>query len=301
MPPNPWWIDRVAALLAPTDLTSLDLGALFRLGEGLQFIRQNVDPALLGLDLAAVPASASSWAAFGQREAAVGVALALAGSLVAGRVRGGTFGPAAFRAHWEGLGFARHLDDAGSAADDFLDGVFHVSRLDVDLPAPPFANLNLASRAERVADFLAVTRPGAADVVFDLGSGSGKLALTVAASSAATLRGVELVSEYVSQSNRSAAFLGLGNVDFVQADARDVDLSGGSIFYLYFPFRGPVAQAVAEALGRVARQRPITIYASGPTRDFGEHLLAQVARGALVLSERRGEFEDVLVLRSAGA
>jgi hypothetical protein len=79
----------------------------------------------------------------------------------------------------------------------------------------------------------------------------------------------------------------------------DVDLSQGSIFYLYYPFHGAVAQAVAAELGRLARTRPIAVYSSGPANEYGEYFLDQVANGSLVLSERRGEFAEVMVLRSA--
>ena len=297
MAANPWWIARVTALLAPADVRALDLGALWRLRERLQFVRLNVDPALLGDDLAAVPGSAAAWAAFGRREAQVLAALALAGGRVADRLRSGSLGHAAFRAHWEELGFAPHAEGAGTPADDFLDGMFHVSRLAVDEARAAFAMLNLASRAERVADFLGVTQPQADDVVFDLGSGSGKLALTVAASTAARVRGVELVGAYVDEASRCAAHLGLGNSDFVQADVRELDLSQGTIFYLYYPFHGRVAQAVAQTLGRLGRAGDITIYASGPANDYGEFFLAEVEQGALRLVERRGEFGEVMVLR----
>lgn len=298
--PDPWWLARVAALLAPEELGALTLGALWRLSEELERVRQAVDLRLLPLDLVQVPAAPAAWAAYQRRSLEVAAALAHAGGQLAGRMRGGHFAALSFRAHWEGLGFVPHADGAGTPADDFLDGAFGVSRLAPDEAPPPLALLNLASRAGAVADFLAVTAPGAGDVVMDLGSGSGKLALTVAASSAAQVRGVELVPAYVAAARRSAYFYGLASATFVEADAREVDLSAGTIFYLYYPFRGAVAEAVCAALGTAAQARPITIYASGPAAGYGEHFLAQVARGALRLDERRGEFGEVMVLRSAG-
>jgi len=90
----------------------------------------------------------------------------------------------------------------------------------VDEPRPEFGTLNLPSRAQRVADFLAVTKPGVTDVVMDFGCGSGELGLTVAASTLAQVRGVELVQRYADEASRSAGFLGLGNAVFLQGDAR---------------------------------------------------------------------------------
>lgn len=295
--PRPWWIDRVTGLLAPDDLSTFELGPLWRLCEQLAFVRENVDPSLLAEDLLRQPGLAENWAAFGARDALVRRALALSSDRLAERVRNGLLGPVEFRAAWEVLGFVRHEESGGTPADDYLDGLFDVSRFATDVAGPEHGHLNLGSRASRVADFLAVTTPSASDLVFDLGSGSGKLALTVGASSHAQVRGVEFVDTYVADAVRGATRLGLGNVGFTCADVRDVDLAAGSIFFLYYPFHGPVAETVAGTLGALGRDKPITIYASGPVRAYGEYFLAQPS---LSLVERRGEFGDVMVLRSGG-
>jgi hypothetical protein len=296
--PRPWWIDRVAGLLAPHDASALELGPLWHLSERLDFIRQNVDGASLASDLVADPSLAQAWAAFGARDLAVRAALARASGGLAERLRTGGLGPVEFRATWEALGFVRNAEGAGTPADDYLDGLLSVSRFADDLDGAEHGHLNLPTRAARVADFLSVTQPTAQDVVFDLGSGSGKLALTVGASSAARVRGVEFIDAHAAEASRGASRLGLSRVDFACADVRDVDLAGGTIFYLYYPFHGPVARAVADTLGALGREKAITIYASGPVRAYGEHFLGQ---SGLTLVERRGEFGDVMVLRSAGA
>lgn len=293
--PRPWWIDRVAGLLAPGDLPGLELGPLWRLCEQLAFIRENVDEALLAEDVLRDPRLTEHWAAFGARDALVRRALARSSDGLAEHVRTGVLGPVEFRAGWEALGFTRHEESGGTPADDYLDGLFDVSRFALDVDGPAHGHLNLPTRAARVADFLAVTTPAPSDVVFDLGSGSGKLALTVGASSDTQVRGVEFVETYVTSAVRGATRLGLSNVAFSCADVRDVDLSAGSIFFLYYPFHGPVAETVADTLGALGRDKPITIYASGPVREYGEYFLAQPS---LSLVERRGEFGDVMVLRS---
>lgn len=293
---RPWWIDRVAELLASHDVSALELGPLWHLSERFDFIRQNVDATSLDADVLEDPSLAAVWAAFGARDGAVRAALGSASGRLAERLRTGALGRAAFRATWEALGFVRHDEGAGTPADDYLDGLLSVSRFADDVAGAEHGHLNLPTRAARVADFLAVTQPSAQDVVFDLGSGSGKLALTVGASSHARVRGVEFVDAHVTESTRGAARLGLENVDFACADVRDVDLGSGSIFYLYYPFHGPVAEAVADTLGALGRTKAITIYASGPVRSYGEYFLGQ---SGLTLAERRGEFGDVMVLRSA--
>jgi 23S rRNA (uracil1939-C5)-methyltransferase len=291
----------VSALLLPTELGALALGALWNLSERLQFVRENVEPALLAADFAAHPDAQQVWAAFEQREPQVHAALAEEGRRLTGRVRRGELGPAQFRASLEELGFVPHVEGGGTPADDYLDAMFQVARYTLGEERPAFGMPNMASRAHRVADFLAVARPGAEDVVLDIGSGGGKVALTVAASTCTRVRGVEYGGAYVASARGTAEHLGLGNVHFEHADVRDVDLSVGSIFYLYYPFHGEVALAVAQALGRLARSKDITVYASGPGNGFGEHFFAQVESGALSLCERRGEFSEVFVMRSARA
>lgn len=296
--PTPWWLSHVAALELPVALDHLSLGALWNLAEGLRFVRDNVQPELLAQDVAATPGVSVQWSSFLTREGLVRQALSLATALELASIRGGARSPEAFRAHWEALGFVAHVARDGTPADDYLDALFLTSRLSFLSSSAPLANVNLASRASRVSDFLAVAAPGRGDVVFDLGSGSGKLALTVAASSETTVQGVELVESAVDDANGSAIALGLQNVAFQRADVRDVDLSAGTVFYLYFPFRGSVASSVAATLGALARDKDITVYASGPARDYGEFFVREVEQGALRLVQRRGEFDEVMVLRS---
>jgi hypothetical protein len=289
----------VAALELPISLEQLSLGSLWNLNECLRFVRDNVQPFLLAQDEAAMPGVSLRWNAFLSRETSVRQALSVARAIELTSIRTGNRLPQAFRAHWEALGFVGHQHRDGTPADDYLDGLFLTSRLSFVSSDAPFANVNIGSRASRISDFLSITAPGRTDVVFDLGSGSGKLALTVAASSLATVQGIELVENAVDDANSSAIGLGLSNVGFQCADVRDVDLSPGTLFYLYFPFRGPVASAVAVTLGALARKKNITVYASGPLRDYAEFFLREVERGALRLAQRRGEFGEVMVLCSA--
>jgi hypothetical protein len=295
--PTPWWFSDVEALTG-AEMGDASLGELWNLSERLRFVRENVSAQDLAADVAANGAATTTWARFVRREAFVRGALDAATDLEASLIRDGGRVPAAFRAHWEALGFVPNAIGSGTPADDYLDALFRTSRLVFDGPAAPLANVNLASRARRVSDFLTLTTPGVTDVVFDLGSGSGKVALTVAASCVTRVEGVELVGAHVGEARTSASSLGLGNASFHEADVRDVDLSSGSIFYLYFPFRGAVASSVASTLGTLATEKDITVYASGPRWDYGEFFLREVDRGALTLSGRRGDHDEVMVLTS---
>ncbi len=293
---GPWWAQRAAQLLNPRSLDALSLGALWRLSENLHFVRDNVDPALLAVDCERAPTLRAAWAAFQAREFEVRAALSTSNARATGLFS--ALGPSAFRAAWEHLGFATNANDSGTPADDYLEGLFNSPRPVEHAELPTLGSPNMGSRARKTADFLSVTEPNVSDVVFDLGSGSGKLALTVSASTTSRVVGVECCAPYVDASRVSASALSLKNLRFDHADVRDVDLSEGSIFYLYFPFRGELARTVAERLGALATQKPIRVYSSGPLGEFGEYFLREVDKGTLSLTARRGEFNEVLFLQS---
>jgi hypothetical protein len=296
---EPWWIDRVSHLLVGEALSGLALGSLWNLAERLHFVRDNVDPALLLLDLSAVTGARDAWTAFEAREGAVNEALRGAAGAEAAALRAGARPPSTFHRHWEGLGFVPNIEGAATPADDYLDALFQVSRLTLGEELPPFGLPNLSSRAERISDFLRVFQPGPNDVVYDLGSGSGKVALTVGASCESRVRGVELGASYVEAARASGESLGLSHVEFLHADVRDTDLSDGTHFYLFYPFRDDVARATAQVLGELAQEKAIQIYVFGPRNGFREHFDTQVERGALRLLGHRGEFLEVMTLVSA--
>lgn len=295
----PWWVERAEILLASKEARTLELGALWELFERFSFVRENVEPDLLLLDVRARPELQALWDELEARAGSVNDALEVAGEDVAEQLRTGALVPARFRARWEGLGFTEASDRASTAADDWLEGLLRISRLTTGPNRPPCGQVNMASRAQRISDFLSITSPGQHDTVYDLGCGNGKFAITVAASSSARVKGVEYSQAYVESARRNGERFALSNLEFIHSDVRDVDLSDGTAFYLYFPFWGEVAHAVARMLGHAARARDITVYASGPRNDYGEHFLEQVSQGALALSPHRLDFADVMVLRSA--
>jgi 23S rRNA (uracil1939-C5)-methyltransferase len=298
-PAVPWWVERAETLLASQEVRTLELGTLWELFERFSFVRENVEPELLLLDVRARPELQALWEALEVRALSVTEALDAAGDDVAQQLRAGDLAPARFRERWEGLGFTEAAGRASTAADDWIEGLLRISRITTGQDRPPFGQVNMASRAQRISDFLSITSPGQHDTIYDLGCGNGKFAITVAASSSARVKGVEYSQTYVESARRNGERFALPNLEFIHADVRDVDMSDGTAFYLYFPFWGEVALAVARMLGEIARARDITVYASGPRHDYGEHFLEQVSRGALCLAPQRQDFADVMVLRSS--
>jgi SAM-dependent methyltransferase len=100
------------------------------------------------------------------------------------------------------------------------------------------------------------------DVVVDLGSGLGKVALLAHLLSGARARGVEIQADLVRRARASAARLDL-DVRFTAEDARAADLADGTVFFLYAPFDGAALLDVVRRLHRVASAHAISVCALG--------------------------------------
>lgn len=90
-----------------------------------------------------------------------------------------------------------------------------------------------ARRRQRMVEFLGAAESG--QRVLDLGAGTGELAMAVAeARPDLTVTGVEPLESYVAFAKERAAERGLGNVEFVQGFAEELDsvLPSGSVDWL---------------------------------------------------------------------
>jgi precorrin-6B methylase 2 len=118
--------------------------------------------------------------------------------------------------------------------------------------------------ARHIFQMLARLALGEDDVLIDLGSGLGHVPLLVAIATPARSIGVEWQGAYVAAARQCAQELGLARARFVQGDAREADLSAGTVFYLYTPFGGDMLRAVLDRLQVEARRRPIRVCTLGP-------------------------------------
>ena len=118
--------------------------------------------------------------------------------------------------------------------------------------------------ARHIFQMLARLALGEDDVLIDLGSGLGHVPLLVAIATPARSIGVEWQGAYVAAARQCAQELGLARARFVQGDAREADLSAGTVFYLYTPFGGDLLRAVLDQLQLEARRRPIRVCTLGP-------------------------------------
>jgi hypothetical protein len=125
--------------------------------------------------------------------------------------------------------------------------------------------------ARHIFDLIDRTALTERDLFIDLGSGLGHLPLLVSICTGVHSIGIELEAAYVDCARESAETLKLNNVTFIQGDARESDLSGGTVFYLYTPFTGTILEAVLNSLREEAASREIRICTFGPcTRIVAE-------------------------------
>jgi hypothetical protein len=115
-----------------------------------------------------------------------------------------------------------------------------------------------------ILDLIADTELGEDDVFVDLGSGLGHVPLLVSMLTGAQSVGIEVQAAYVASARECARSLQLSGVQFVAQDAREADLSCGTVFYLYSPFSGSILIDVLDTLQMEAARRSIKICSLGP-------------------------------------
>jgi Histone methylation protein DOT1 len=102
------------------------------------------------------------------------------------------------------------------------------------------------------------------DIFVDLGSGLGHVPLLVSMVTGAQSVGIEVLAAYVASARECAQSLHLSRVRFIPQDAREADLSSGTVFYLYSPFNGSILTEVLSALRMESTRRSIKICSLGP-------------------------------------
>lgn len=118
--------------------------------------------------------------------------------------------------------------------------------------------------ARHILEMIRLSGLGADDVLVDLGSGLGHVPMLASILTGAGAIGIELDGAYVRCARECAAGLGLDRVAFVEQDAREADLSAGTVFHLYTPFSGGILRAVLDRLRSAAEHRVIRVCTLGP-------------------------------------
>jgi hypothetical protein len=154
--------------------------------------------------------------------------------------------------------------------DEVVCGILQIDEPVLHRPGqePPFRSHEMTdyqpTPARHIFDAIAKCRLSPDDVFVDLGAGLGQVALLVNIFAGIRARGVEMQPHYAASAQRTAQRLHLTEVQFVAEDARTADLSCGTVFYMFTPFRGSILSLVLNRLEKESRQRPIRICALGP-------------------------------------
>jgi histone methylation protein DOT1 len=118
--------------------------------------------------------------------------------------------------------------------------------------------------ARIILELIHQLHPVADDLFFDLGSGLGHVPILVNLLADIRTTGVEIEDAYFRYSTDCLKKLGLADVEFIHADARQVAYDDGTIFYLYTPFQGEILRQVLGQLEALSKRRPIRVCAYGP-------------------------------------
>jgi len=102
------------------------------------------------------------------------------------------------------------------------------------------------------------------DVFFDIGSGVGQVVILVNIMCDAKAIGIEFEPSFCNYADSVASKFDLVHVQFINEDARKVDYSKGSVFFLYTPFIGKMMQDVLALLRKVSLKNVIRIFSYGP-------------------------------------
>ena len=149
--------------------------------------------------------------------------------------------------------------------DTFVDGLLQIAALPRPRRQPdPEMVYYQATPARIVLDLVDRLALSSQDVLYDLGSGLGRVVMTAALVSDARVIGVEFEPAYYEYAQRHAQALSLAQVSFVNADAREVRYADGTVFFLYTPFKGKILQRVLQLLHYEARSRRIRLCTYGP-------------------------------------
>ncbi|WP_199099850.1 methyltransferase domain-containing protein [Dyella sp. ASV21] len=154
-----------------------------------------------------------------------------------------------------------HLDALVSDVLAFEEPGVPLHALDADMvfyqPTPARHVFELIERVRFTPD----------DVLVDLGSGMGHVPLLVSICTRAHSIGIEREPVYAEAARRQAQALQLDRVEFLTQDAREADISRGTVFYLYTPFSGGILREMLDKLAHQGRQRPIRLATLGPCTD----------------------------------
>lgn len=150
--------------------------------------------------------------------------------------------------------------------NDWVDSVLGIGEPPPDRNLPRGGVPYLPAGVDEIIATVRDAPVGADDVLVDLGSGLGRVAILVHLLSGARTGGIDIQGHLVEAARETAAALHLPAVSFTHADAAEAELEA-TVFFLYAPFNGDLLARVLARLEATARKHPITVCTVGMPLD----------------------------------
>jgi Histone methylation protein DOT1 len=148
--------------------------------------------------------------------------------------------------------------------DDLIAGVLALREPVGEAVLEPEMVFYQPTPARHILEMIRLSDLAENDVLMDLGSGLGHVPMLASILTGARAMGIEIDAAYVRCARECADNLGLDRVTFVGADAREADLSAGTVFHLYTPFTGGMLRTVMDDLRSEGERREIRLCTLGP-------------------------------------
>ncbi|MFA7662426.1 MAG: hypothetical protein WCX88_00735 [Patescibacteria group bacterium] len=114
-----------------------------------------------------------------------------------------------------------------------------------------------------IKDFLHELKLESSDIIYDLGSGFGRVPIYTALTTEARCKGIELIPERMAESNSVKNKLGIENLEFINGNVTEQDYSDGNVFFLFSPFSQKTMEIVGKKLKQIAENKKITVVSLG--------------------------------------
>lgn len=106
------------------------------------------------------------------------------------------------------------------------------------------------------------------DVIYELGSGYGRIAFYLAMTTPAFIKGIEVYQRRYEASLETMNRLRLERVEFIHGDATTQDMSDGTVFHLYNSFDPQSLKEVMDNIRSVAKHKKVTVVSGGPSSYY---------------------------------
>ena len=157
-----------------------------------------------------------------------------------------------------------HIYTGYNGLDSLVDGLFALATAPAPTLTPTVEMVHCEETpACAILDLIDQCALGPQDVFYDLGSGLGQVVMLVHLLTGVKAKGVEFEPAFCTFAQQQATALNLPAIEFINADARNVDYHDGTLFFLFTPFRGQILRDVLARLEAVAHHHPICLCTFG--------------------------------------